>query len=99
MFAKLKTRKINEVLNTRFLRCRLHARFHHTNTYDMIHIFRYQREIANCETAARNLCAEEERMDREANEKAEQAERLEREARALDEEAARLERDARQGGW
>ena len=65
----------------------------------MIHIFRYKREIANCETAARNLGAEEERMDREANEKAEQAERLEREARALDEEAARLERDARQGGW
>ena len=50
-------------------------------------------------TAARNLRAEEARMDREACEKAEQAERLEREARALDEEAARLEREARQGGW
>ena len=48
--------------------------------------------------AARNLRAEEARMDREAYEKADQAERLEREARALDEEAARLEREARQGG-
>ena len=65
----------------------------------MIHIFRYKREMANCLTAARNLRAEEARMDREANEKAEQAEKLEREARALDEEAARLEREARQGGW
>ena len=61
--------------------------------------FRYKREIGNCLTAARNLRAEEARMDREACEKAEQAERLEREARALDEEAAaQLERDARQGG-
>ena len=63
------------------------------------HIFRYKREIGNCLTAARNLRAEEARMDREAYEKAEQAERLEREARALDEEAAKLEREARQGGW
>ena len=63
------------------------------------YIFRYKREIGNCLTAARNLRAEEARMDREAYEKAEQAERLEREARALDEEAAKLEREARQGGW
>lgn len=48
--------------------------------------------------AARNLRAEEERMDQEAYEKASQAERLEREARALDEEAAKLEREAKQGG-
>ena len=48
---------------------------------------------ANCLTAARNLRAEEGRMDREASDKAEQAERLEREARALDQEAATLERE------
>ena len=65
----------------------------------IINVFRYKREIGNCETAARNLTAEEARMDREASEKTEQAERLEREARALDEEAAKLEREARQGGW
>jgi len=57
---------------------------------------RYKREIANCLTAAKNLRAEEARMDREACEKAEQAEKLDREAKALDEEAARLEREARQ---
>ena len=61
--------------------------------------FRYKRESENCLTAARNLTAEEARMDKESCEKAEQAERLEREARALDEEAARLEREAGQGGW
>ena len=56
---------------------------------------------ANCLTAARNLRAEEGRIDREASDKAEQAERLEREGRALDQEAATLEREARQqgGGW
>ena len=70
-------------------------------TYFPIYIdiqLRYKREIANCLTAARNLRAEEARMDQEAYEKAEQAKRLEREARTLDEEAARLEREARQGG-
>ena len=70
-------------------------------TYFSIYVdiqLRYKREIGNCLTAARNLRAEEERMDKEAYEKAEQAERLESEARALDEEAARLEREARQGG-
>ena len=44
-------------------------------------------------TAARNLRAEEGRIDREASDKAEQAERLEREGRALDQEAATLERE------
>ena len=41
---------------------------------------------ANCLTAARNLRAEEGRMDRDASDKAEQAERLEREAATLERE-------------
>ena len=49
---------------------------------------------ANCLTAARNLRAEEERLDNEAAEKEEQVQRLEQEAAMLDQEAARLEREA-----
>ena len=51
----------------------------------------------NCLSAARNLCAEEERLDLEAYDRLDQAERLEREARQCDEEAERLEMEARPG--
>ena len=50
---------------------------------------RYKREIGNCQTAAREMRAEEARLNDLHDEYMEEAEKAERQARVAEEEAAR----------
>ena len=50
---------------------------------------RYKREIGNCQTAAREMRAQEARLNNLHDEYMEEAEKAERQARVAEEEAAR----------